>query len=94
MLACLPACEAKLLELVRYVALALVIFPSFLFSSILYVFNCLCLTLVNLISPTLSTKAWHSLSFCAEIIDASCDLHSSVCLVTLSRILSIAFTLA
>ena len=93
-LACLPACEAKLLGLVGVEALALVIFPSFLFSRILYLFNCLCLTLVNLISPTLSMKPWHSLSLCAEIIDASCDLHSSVCLVMLSGILLIAFTLA
>ena len=92
MLACLPAWEAKLEGLV--VALALVIFPSFLFSRMLYLFNCLCLTLVNLISPTLSTKPWHSLSLCAEIIDPSCDLHSSVCLVMLSRILWIAFILA
>ena len=95
-LACLPACEAKLAELVGVIALALVIFPSllFLFSRMLYLFNCLCLTLVNLISPTLSMKPWHSLSLYAEIIDASCDLHSSVCLGTLSRILLIAFTLA
>ena len=76
------------------VALALVIFPSFLFSRMLYFFNCLCLTLVNLISPTLSMKPWHSLSLCAEIIDISCDLHSSVCLAMLSRILFIAFVLA
>ena len=94
MLDCLPAWEAKLLELVGLLALALVIFPSFLFSSMLYLFNCLCLTLVNLISPTLSMKPWHSLSLCAEIIDASCDLYSSVCLAMLSRILLIAFTLA
>ena len=95
-LACLPACEAKLVELVGVVALALVIFPSllFLFSRMLYLFNCLCLTLVNLISPILSMKPWHSLSLCVEIIDTSCDLHSSVCLATLSRIQLIAFTLA
>ena len=92
MLACLPVWEAKLEGLV--VALALVIFPSFWFSRMLYLFNCLCLTLVNLISPTLSMKPWHSLSLCAEIIDASCDLHSSVCLMMLSRILLIAFILA
>ena len=92
-LACLPAWEAKLLELVGVVALALVIFPSFLFSKILYLFNCRCLSLVNLISPTLSMKPWHSLSLCAEIIEASCDLHSSVCLETLSRIPLIAFIL-
>ena len=72
-LACLPSCEANLLELVWFVPLALVIFPSFLFSSIFYLFNCLCLNLVNLISPTFSMKPWHSLSLCAEIIDASYD---------------------
>ena len=39
-------------------------------------------------------KPWHSLSLCAKIIDTSCDLHSSVCLAMLSRILLIAFILA
>ena len=91
-LACLPACEAELL--VRFIALALAIFPSFLLIRILNLFNCLCLTLVNLISLTLSMKPWHSLSLCAEIIDASWVLHSSVCLATLSKMLLIAFTLA
>ena len=95
-LASLPACEAKLEELVGVIALALVIFPSllFLFSRMLYLFNCLCLTLENLISPTLSMKPWHSLRVCAEIIDASCHLHSSVCLAMLSRILFMDFILA
>ena len=74
--------------------LALVIFASFLLSSMLYLFNCLCLTLINLISLILSMKPWHSLSLCAEIIAARCDLHSSVCLETLSRMLLMALTLA
>ena len=88
--ACLPAWEDKFGE---FKELALVIFPSFLFSKLLNLFNCLCLTLVNLISPTLSTKPWHSLSLCAEIIDANCDLHNSVCLAMLSTILFIVFIL-
>ena len=71
-----------------------VIFPSFLFSKLLNLFSCLCLTLVNLISPTFLMKPWHSLSLCVDKIDANCDPHSSVCLPTLSRILFIALTLA
>ena len=71
-----------------------VIFPSFLFSKLLNLFSCLCLTLVNLISPTFSMKPWHSLSLCVDKKDANCDLHSSVCLAMLSRILFIALTLA
>ena len=94
MLACLTDCEPKLLEWVRFIALALVIFPSFLLIRILNLFNCLCLPLVNLISLILSMKPWHSLSLSAEIIDASWVLHSSVCLVTLSKVLLIAFILA
>ena len=69
------------------------IFPSFLFSKLLNLFICLCLTLGNLISPIFSTKAWHSLSLCVDKIDANCDLHSCL-LPTLSRILFIALTLA
>ena len=87
--ACLPASEAKYGE-----ELTLVIFPSFLFSKLLNLFSCLCLTIVNLISPTFSMKPWHSLSLYADRIDANCDVHSSVCLVMLSRILFIALTLA
>ena len=87
---CLPAAwEAKFWE-----ELAIVRFPSFLFSKLLNLFSCLCLTLVNLNSPTFSTKPWHSLSLCVDRIDANCDLHSSVCLLTLSRVLFIASTLA
>ena len=71
-----------------------VIFPSFLFSKLLNLFSCLCLTLVNLISPIFSVEPWHSLHLCVDKIDANCDLHSSVCLLTLSRILFIALILA
>ena len=94
MLACLTDWKPKLLDQMRFAALALVIFPSFLLIRILNLFNCLCLTLVNLISLTLLMKPWHSLSLSAEIIDASWVLHSSVCLVTWSKVLLIALTLA
>ena len=86
---CLPAWEAKFGK-----ELTLVIFPSFLFSKLLNLFSCLCLTLLNIISPTFPMKPWHSLSLCADRIDANCDLHSSVCLAMLSRILFRALTLA
>ena len=75
------------------VLLDLVIFPSFLIVSKLNLFSCLCLTLLNLISPTLSTKSWHSLSLCVDIIDANSDLHSSNCLEVLSRMKLIDLTL-
>ena len=65
----------------------LVIFPSFLLAKFWNFLVCLCLTLLNLISPTLSIKPWHSLSLSVEIIDTNFDLHSSVCLLMLSRIL-------
>ena len=91
-LACLTDWEPKLLDWVRLIALALVIFPSFLLIRILNLFNCLCLTLVNLISLTLLMKPWHSLSLSAEIIDASWVLHSSVCLGTWSKVLLIALS--
>ena len=60
--------EAKLLVLVL---LDLVIFPSFLIVSKFSLFNCLSLTLLNLVSLTLSMKSWHSLSFCVETIVTS-----------------------
>ena len=93
MLACLTDREPKLLDQVMFIALALVIFPSFLLIRLLNLFNCLCLTLLNLISLTLLMKPWHSLSLSAEIIDASWFLHSSVCLATWSKVLFIALTL-
>ena len=94
MLACLPVWEAtKPWEELSCVDTP-VIFPSYLFSKLLNLFSCLCLTLVNLISPTFSMEPWHSLSLCVDKIDTNCDLHSSVCLPTFSRILFIALTLA
>ena len=92
MLACLIVWEAKLLD--RVVALALVIFPCFLLIRLLNLFNCLCLTLENLISLTLSVKPWYSLSFSAEIIEANWVLQSSVCLATWSKMLLMALILA
>ena len=80
-------CEAKLFEakLLLLVLLDLVIFPSFLIVSKFSLFNSLSLTLLNLVSPTLSMKSWHSLSFCVETIVASFDLHSSNCLDVWSK---------
>ena len=60
----------------------------------LKLFSCLCFTLLNLISLTLSTKSWHSLSLCVEIIVASFDLHSSNCLEVLSKMKLIVLILA
>ena len=93
-LVCLTAWEPKLLDWVMFIALALVIFPSFLLIRLLNLFNCLYLTLPNLISLTLLMKPWHSLSLSAEIIEASWVLHSSVCLATWSKVLFMALTLA
>ena len=69
--------EVKLLVLVL---LDLVIFPSFLIVSKFSLFNCLSLTLLNLVSLTLSTKSCHSLCFYVETIVTSFDLHSANCL--------------
>ena len=92
--ACLPAWDAtKPWEELSCVDTP-VIYPSFLFSKLLNLFSCLCLTLVDLISPPFSMKLWHSLSLCVYKIDANCDLHSSVCLPMLSRILFMALILA
>ena len=60
----------------------------------LNLFSCLCFTLLNLISLTLSMKSWHSLSLCVEIIAASFDLHSSNCLEVLSKMKLIVLILA
>ena len=79
-LACLADWEPRLLD--QIVALALVIFPCFLLIRILNLFNCLCLTLINLVSLTLLMKSWHSPNLSAEIIEASWVLQCSVCLVT------------
>ena len=69
-----------------------VIFPSFL-NKLLNLSTCLCLTLLNIISPTFSMKPWHFLNMCVDTIDTNFDLHNSVCLATLSRILFIALVL-
>ena len=60
----------------------------------LNLFSCLCFTLLNLISLTLSMKSWHSLSLCVEIIATSFDLHSSNCLEVLSKMKLIVLILA
>ena len=52
----------------------------FLFTTFWNFLICLSLTLLKLVSPTLSTKPWHSLSLSVEMIDASWDLHSSIVL--------------
>ena len=91
-LACLVVWETKLLD--QIVALALVIFPYFLLIKLLNLFNCLCLTLMNLVSLTLSMKPWHSVSLTAEIIEVNWVLQSSVCFLTWSKMLLMALTLA
>ena len=88
-LACLTNWETEL-DLVQFTALAMVIFPSFLVIRWLHLFNCLCLTLMNLISLTLFMKPWHSASLSAEMIEASLVLHSLVCLATWSKMLLMA----
>ena len=92
-LACLTDWETEL-DQVQLTALAMVIFPSFLVIRWLNLFNCLCLTLMNLISLTLFMKPWHSASLSAEMIEASLDPHSSVCIATWSKMLLMALTLA
>ena len=87
-------CELRLWLWLLRLVLDLVIFPSFLLASKLNLFSCLCFTLLNLISLTLSTKSWHSLSLCVEIIAVSCDLHSSNCLEVLSKVKLIVLILA
>ena len=71
-----------------------VIFSSFLHTKLLNLFTCLILTLLNLNSPTVSTKTWPFLKLEVDKIDASFDLHSSLCLALLSRILLMDLILA
>ena len=71
-----------------------VIFPSFLLTKFWNFSICLVLTLLNLISLTLSMKAWHSLSLSAEMVAASWDLTSSFCMVTLVKMLLMLLILA
>ena len=92
LLACLFVWETKLLD--QMVALALVIFPCFLLIRLLILFSCLCFTLINLVSLTLSMKSWHSVSLTPEIIEANWVLQSSVCFATWSKMLLMFLTLA
>ena len=68
---------------------------SFLFVyQVLELFNLSKFDFVKLVSPTLSMKPWHSLSLSVEMIDTSWDLHCSICLATLLRMLLILLILA
>ena len=92
-----PACLLGLLTTWGRLLLLLedqVIFPSFLFTKFWNFLIYLFLTLLNLVSPTLSMKPWHSLSLSVEMIDASWDLHCSSCMATLVRMLLMLLILA
>ena len=92
-----PACLLGLLTAWGRLLLMLedqVIFPSFLFTKFWNFLICLFLTLLNLVSPTLSMKPWHSLSLSVEMIDASWDLHCSSCMAMLVRMLFMLLILA
>ena len=92
---CLPACKELAITLVALVAweVSQVIFPSFL-HKLLNLFTCLLLPLLNLSLPTFSTKTWHFLKLEVDKIDTNFDLHSSLCLALLSRILLMDLILA
>ena len=83
---CLQELAVTLVVLVAWKA-SQVIFPSFLHNRMFNLFTCLLLALLNLSSLTFSTKAWHFLKLEVDKIDASFDLHRSLCLAMLSRIL-------
>ena len=92
--ACLPVCIitclGKIVIIVRIPS-----YISFLFVyQVLEFFNLPEFDFVNLVSPTLSTKPWHSLSLSVEMIDASWDLHCSNCWATLLRMLLILLIIA
>ena len=70
-----------------------VIFPSFC-SNLFNLLICLCLTFIYLNSLTLSINSWHSSIEVEEIMDATCDLHKSLCLALLSRRLLMDLALA
>ena len=93
---CLPACKELAITLVALVAwgVSQVIFPSFLHNKLLNLFTCLLLPLLNLNSPTFSTTTWHFLKLEVDKIDANFDLHISLCLALLSRILLMVLILA
>ena len=94
--ACLPACKELAVTLVALVAweASQVIFPSLLHNRMLNLFTCLLLTVLSLSLLTFSTKTWHFLKLEVDKIDASFDLHSSLCLALLSRILLMDLILA
>ena len=71
-----------------------VIFPSFLHTKLLNLFTCLLFTLLNLSSLTFSVNPWHFLNLEVDQIDANFDLHSSLCLALLSRLLLMDLILA
>ena len=87
----LPAWERLLLLLLLEYQ---VIFPSFLFTKFWNFLICLSLTMLNLVSPTLSIKPWHSQSLSVEMIDTSWDLHCSICWAMLLRMLLILLILS
>ena len=90
---CLPACKELAITLVAW-GVSQVIIPSFLHYKLLNLFTCLLLTLLNLNSGIFSTKSWHFLKLEVDKIDANFDLHSSLCLALLSRILLMDLILA
>ena len=86
---CLAACKELATTLMAIVAweVSQVTFPSFLHNKLFNMFTCLLLTLLNLSSPTFSTKTWHFLKLEVDKIEANFALDSSLCLALLSRIL-------
>ena len=93
---CLPACKELATTPVALVAweASQVMFPSFLHNKLLNLFTFLLFTLLNLSSHTFSTKTWHFQKLEIDKIDASFDLHSSLCLALLSQILLMDLILA
>ena len=71
-----------------------VIFPSFFCNNLRNLFICLSLTLRNQSSLTLSVNCVHLVMVDVDKIDASCDLHNSLCLVLSPRMLLMDLTLA
>ena len=92
--ACLPV------RIVNYLGKTVIVVRKPSYISFLFVYQvwnfliCLFLTLLNLVSPALSTKPWHSLSVSVEMIDASWDLYCSSCVATLLRMLFMLLILA
>ena len=65
----------------------------FLCSNLSNLLICLSLTFKYLNSLTLCINSWHFCMEVIEIMDASCDLHKSLCLTLLSRRLLMDLTL-